>query len=147
MSKTGKVLLGIGGGILVVIAVVAIGGYFAMGYIEARLEQGYKADEDAGLDYGKKADQEGCISEGVKRSRSVSVVDVGKSVGLTTFVDACLKNAKPVDGFCKGVPAFWDVNDTKWLVDECAKAGADSNKTVCMGVFQAKHDFCSPPAK
>ena len=77
----------------------------------------------------------------------MTFVDLNKGMSLNSFLESCLKNSKPVQDFCTGVPGFWDVNDTKWLVEQCHKAGMDEKKSGCIFVFQAKHDFCSPPAK
>jgi len=147
MTKTGKILVGIGCGLIILIAIVVVGGYFALNYIEARLNESVKPDEEAGTAYGKTVDQKGCVDEGLRRSRSMTFVDLNKGMSLNSFLESCLKNSKPVQDFCTGVPGFWDVNDTKWLVEQCHKAGMDEKKSGCIFVFQAKHDFCSPPAK
>lgn len=145
MTKTVKILLGVGGGLIVLVVIVIVGGYFALNYIEARLEAGVKPDEEAGTAYGKTVDQKGCIDEGLRRSRSMTFTDLGKGTSLGSFLGTCLKNSKPVQDFCVGVPGFWDINDTAWMVEQCHKTGMDEKKSGCTFVFQAKHDFCSPP--
>ncbi|HYJ92907.1 MAG TPA: hypothetical protein VEV84_16475 [Pyrinomonadaceae bacterium] len=145
MSKTGKVLIGVGLGLVILCFVLVVGGYFALNYIEARLQSSVKQDEMAGAEFGKKGDQSACMDEGLRRARTSSVIDLSGGLAIDTFVEACLKNAKPVKDFCLGVPGFWDVNDTRWLVEQCHRVGMDEKATGCIHVFTAKHDFCSPP--
>ena len=147
MAKTGKILLGVGCGVVVLAVIAIVGGYFALNYIEARLDASTKQDEAAGSEFGKKTDQQGCIDEGLRRARSYTYTDMSSSLYTQTFVEACLKNAKPVQDFCAGAPPFWDINETKWMVDQCHKAGLDEKKTGCVSVFAGKKNFCSPPSK
>lgn len=144
MTKNAKILTGIGCGLLVLGAIVLVGGYFTMNYLERRLAEGTKQYEAAGLEFGKTTDQQGCIDEGLRRGKTSSITDF--SLAVSTFTESCLKNAKPVADFCAGVPGFWSLKDTEWGVEQCQKAHQDEVNTGCMHVFQAKHSFCSPPS-
>lgn len=144
MAKTAKILLGVGCGLMVILVVLAIWGYFVLNYVEKRLDESTKPDENAGVEYGKKTDQQGCIDEGLRRARSSTYTDLSGGLSSQIFVESCLKNAKPVQDFCSGVPSFWDINDTKWMVEQCHKVGMDERKTGCASVFAGKHSFCSP---
>ena len=144
MTKNGKILLGCGGVVLVIAVIVLVGGYFGLKYIDKRMDESLKPDEEAGTAYGKTVDQQGCVDEGLRRSRLIPLLAMGRSIALQTFVGACLKNARPVDNFCDGVPSYWDLDDTKWKVAQCHKAKMDEAETSCAMVFSEKKSFCRP---
>jgi hypothetical protein len=146
MTKNGKILLGCGGVLIIGIIVVLIVGYFAMNYVEKNLVQGVRADMDAGEEFAKTTDQKGCMTEGLKRSKTMGFLNVGQGMSLSSFVESCLKGAKPTDGFCTGVPGFWSFEKDEWITEQCRQAGLDKEKTGCFFVFAAKHNVCSPPA-
>ena len=146
MTKNGKILLGCGGVLIVIGVIVIVGGYFAMNYAERRLEESSRPDVEAGASFGKTVDQQGCIDEGLRRAKSMTIFDIGKGTSLDNFIGSCLKSAAPVKDFCVGVPGFWNMNDSQWVVEQCRKAGVDEKKSGCSYVFQAKHHYCSPPA-
>jgi hypothetical protein len=146
MKRGTKIGLGIGcGALLVVGAVVIVGGYFALNYLEKTVGEATQESEAEGREFGKTTDQEGCIKDGMRRSRSVGFVDFGGALALTAFVDACLNTSRPTEGFCNGVPSFWSMKEGEWGADLCRKAGIDPEKTACIHVTKRKHQFCTMP--
>lgn len=144
MSKNGKILLTIGGILLVLVVVCGVVGKFALDYTEKRLTESAKPDMDAGALFARSTDQKGCMDEGLKRSRTIKLTDFGNGSSLNIFLEACLKEAKPTKDFCVGVPGYWSMKDGEWKISECRKAGLDEIKSGCSYVFQAKFSFCSP---
>src|SRR4249919_408418 len=106
MTTTGKVVLGIGIGLIVLVVIVVVAGYLALNYIETSIHESVKADEQAGSEYGKTADQQGCMLEGLRRSRGHYLTDYQAGNAVKAFTDMCLKNAKPTESFCAGVPSY-----------------------------------------
>ena len=144
MKKGTKVALGVGCGVLIVgVLAAAVGGYFALNYLEGTIGESVKQFDVEGRDYGKTTDQQGCINEGMKRSKSVGLIDFNGALALTTYVDACLEASRATPNFCDGVPSFWSMKESEWGADLCRKAGIDPEKTGCVHVTKRKHQFCN----
>ncbi|MEQ1645332.1 MAG: hypothetical protein ABL959_17920 [Pyrinomonadaceae bacterium] len=144
MSKNIKILIGVLGLLIFLAAVCVIGGYLGMNYLERNLQEAVKADVEEGKTYGKTIDQQACMTEGLRRSKSMTFIELSKLSSLGAFVEACIGVAKPVKDFCTGVPGAFDFDKNKWQINECRAAGLDEAKTGCTSVFQAKHAFCNP---
>lgn len=144
MSKNGKILLSVGGVLLLLIIVCGVVGKLGLDYVEKRLDESAKPDVDAGVEFAKTTDQKGCMDEGLRRAKTITFIDFSKGMSLDTFLESCLKEAKPTQDFCSGVPGRWSMKDTEWKKAECKNAGLDAEKTGCVYVFQAKYSFCSP---
>ena len=143
MTKGVKIFLGIGCGLLVIGAIVIIGGIFALNYFEKRMSESVGPAETAGREFGQKTDNEGCMAESVKRSKSIGLLDISGAIELTAFTDACLEASRKTPNFCDGVPSFWSMQDSEWGLAQCQKAGVDPEKTGCVHVFKRKHQFCN----
>ncbi len=61
MSKSGKILLSIGGVLLVLVIVCGVAGKFAMDYAEKTLKQSAKPYVEEGVEFAKTTDQKGCM--------------------------------------------------------------------------------------
>ena len=144
MTKTAKVLLGIGGTLAILIILAIAGLYVGANYLEKRFGESANQEADAGREFAKTVDQQGCMTESLRKSKSFALTDFTKGINLAAFAGGCLDNAKPTAGFCDGVPPYWSTDDSKWGANECQKAGLDPEKTACMHVFQVKHRFCNP---
>ena len=142
MSKNGKILLIVGGVLLVAAVVCAGAAKFGMDYAEKRITESTADDKAAGLELAKTADQQGCIVEGLNRASPVPFTDLGAAIGLRVFVGECLHNAKPVNDFCVGVPPLLSLKEGEWTTEQCRRSGMDEMKTGCKYVFTEKHSFC-----
>ena len=145
MTKGAKIFLGIGCGLLLIGAVVVVVGIIGLNYLEKTLGESTRAQETEGRGYGATRDQQACMTEGMKRSASVGLVDFSGALGLTAFVDACLEASRPTPNFCDGVPSFFSMKENEWGSALCRKAGVDPEKTACIHVTKRKHQLCSKP--
>ena len=144
MKRGTKIGLGIGcGGLLFLAAVVLVGGYFALNWVEKNVGEAFEKYEVEGREFGKTTDKQGCVNEGFRLSKSVGLIDFNGGMQLSTFVDACFKTSRETPNFCEGVPSFWSMKESEWGAAECRKAGLDPEKTGCVHVTKRKHQFCS----
>src|SRR5262245_30809916 len=114
MTKGVKIFLGVGCGLLLIGAVAVVVGIFALNYFEKKLGEGMQKYETEGREFGRKTDQQGCMTEGMRRSASIGVLDLSGAVVLSTWTDACLKASRETPNFCDGVPGFWSMKETEW---------------------------------
>ena len=140
MTKNTKLVLGCGGVILIVLAIVlGVAVFFAYkGYSL------YKVNDDGGRAFGATTDQQGCLIEGLRRGKSMSDDRLGRFAN-GTFVQGCLEASTPVENFCVGVPDVTDRDaQSKWANAECQKAGQSGN-AGCLQVYNEKHTYCGFP--
>jgi len=146
MKKGTKIFLGVGCGILLLGAiVVGVVGIVALNYLDNRVRESTAEYEQRGHEYGMTTDQKGCMEEGMRKSESIGLLDLGDGIKLSAFVDACLATSRPTQDFCDGVPGFWSLEETEWGKVECRRAGIDPYKTGCLQVTKRKHQLCSKP--
>lgn len=145
MKRGAKIGLGIGCGLLLTGGLVLILGYFALNYVESRLGESTGPFEIEGREFGKKTDQQGCITEGMRRSKSIGLLDFSRAMELPAFRDSCLETSRPTPNFCDGVPSFWSMKESEWGAAQCRKAGINPETTGCVHVTKRKHQFCSKP--
>jgi hypothetical protein len=145
VKKGTKIVLGVGCGLLLIGAVVIVVGLVAVTYIDKRVRESTAESEQRGREYGQTTDQKGCMDEGMRKSRSIGLLDLGDGIKLSAFVDACLEASRPTQDFCHGVPSFWSLKETEWGQIECRRAGIDPDKTSCLQVTKRKHEYCTKP--
>lgn len=145
MKKRTKIFLGVGCGLLLIGAVVIVVGILGLNYLEKRMGEATAGFEAEGRELGKTVDQRGCIDEGIRRSKSIGILDLGDGMALSAFVDACLETSRPTPNFCEGVPSFWSMKDNEWSAARCRNAGVDPDFTGCIHVAKRQHRFCSEP--
>jgi len=145
MKKGMKIFLGVGCGLLLIGAIVVVVGIFALNYLEKQLGESTQKFEVEGREFGKTTDQQGCISDGMRRSASIGLLEFSAGIQLSAYVDACLETSKPTANFCDGVPSFWSMKETEWGSAMCRKAGVDPERTACVLITKRKHQFCSKP--
>jgi len=126
-------------------AVVLVAGYFALNFLEKRLEESTAQFAVEGREFGKGADQRKCMDEGIRRSKSMGLLDFSGASTVSRFIDACLETSKATPNFCDGVPSFWSMKDNEWGAAQCRKAGIDPEKTGCIHAMKRQHEFCSKP--
>jgi len=144
MKKGMKIFIGVGCGLLfiggIAIVVVVVG----FNYL---VNQSTAAHEAEGREFGKTHDQKGCMDEGMRRSKSIGIIDLGAGLQLGAFVDACLATSSPTPNFCEGVPGLFSFKETDWGKVECRRAGIDPERTACIHVTKRKHQYCGSPSK
>ena len=135
-----KVLLIIGGMLVVLAIVVGVAGYFVMRkYGPGLLEAGKQTIAEA-QEYGQRTDNEGCLNEAVSRqARAQGFTEIIKN-GI--FVRACLDASRPTPGFCDGVPGRLEfMKSARWQLDQCARYGLKQEQQ-CGQLFQQVQQFC-----
>jgi hypothetical protein len=144
MTKNTKIFLGVGCGVLLVIGlVIVIGAFIAMRTWGPQFLEATTRADTAGREFGKTTDHQGCMKEGMQRSKSTTLLDIGAGMELSVFVDACLKVSRETANFCDGVPSMFSLEANDWGAAECKKAGIDPEKTGCVHIMKRKHQFCN----
>ena len=135
-----KVLLIIGGLLVVLAVVVGVAGYiFVRRYGPGLLEAGKQTIADA-QEYGRRTDNEGCLNEAV--SRQAHAQGFTEIVKNGIFVRACLEASRPTPGFCDGVPGRLEfMKSARWQLDQCARYGLKQEQQ-CGQLFQQVQQFC-----
>lgn len=135
-----KVLLIIGGLMVVLIVVTVIAGvYVARKYGPGLVEAG-KQTVGEGAEYGQRTDNEGCLNEAVARhSRSEGFTDIIKN---NIFLRACLESSHPTPAFCDSVPRQLEfMKSAQWQLGQCKHYGLPPEKQ-CGQLFQQVQQFC-----
>src|SRR2546421_13051221 len=97
-----KVLLIIGGILVVLIVGVVVASVIVVRKYGPELVEAGKQTVAEGQEYGRRTDNEGCVNEAVARhSRSEGFGDIIKN---TIFLRTCLDASRPTPGFCDDVP-------------------------------------------
>lgn len=135
-----KVLLVVGG-LLLVLLVAAVAGlfYVARTYGPGIVEAGKHSMEE-GRDYGRRTDNEGCLNESVARhARAAGFSEILKN---NLFLNSCLEASRPTPGFCDDVPGRAEImKGARWQMDECKRYGLKP-ESQCGQLFQQVQQFC-----
>ena len=135
-----KVVL-IVGGLLVVLGIAAAAGLFfvARKYGPGLIEAG-KHSIDEGREYGRRTDNEGCLNEAVARHSRAD--GFGAIIGTNLFLRTCLEASRPTPHFCDDVPAPTEfMKSARWQMDECKRYGLKP-ESQCGQLFQQVQQFC-----
>lgn len=138
-----KVLLIIGGLLVVLIIMSVVAGvYFGKKYLPQLVETG-KQTVAEGQEYGRRTDNEGCVNEAVARhSRNEGITDMIKN-GI--FLRVCLESSRPTPGFCNDVPRRFEfMKSAQWQLQQCKHYGLPPEKQ-CGQLFQQVQQFCEQP--
>lgn len=135
-----KVLLIVGGLLLVLIIVAVAGGiYFGKKYLPGLIESS-KQSMGEGEEYGRRTDNEGCLSESVSRHKSAE--GFGDMLKNSLFLNSCLEHSRETPGFCDAVPRRTDfMKSAQWQMAECKRHGL-SMESQCGQLFQQVQQFC-----
>ena len=135
-----KVVLIVGGLLVLMIVAAAFGlVYVAKRYGPAIVEAGKHSFEE-GRDYGRRTDNEGCVTEAAARHGRGG--GLGDAINNNLFIHACLDASRPTPGFCDDVPsAFEFVKSAHWQLDECKRYGL-APESQCGQLFQQVQQFC-----
>ena len=140
MTKSTKLLLlGIGGVVVLIIAVL-VGGMLFLKFSAAgqRITQRLDAMQAQGTEFGKTTDQQGCVKEGLARSKKIK--DITSQVGNRDFVKGCLRSSQASAGFCDNVPSIVGKMFTDWEANQCEKIGSPT--VACQDVMKEVILFC-----
>lgn len=144
MNKGMKIFLGVGCGLLLIGGIAIVIVVVGLNYLVNKNTATHEAE---GREFGKTHDQQGCMDEGMRRSRSIGVIDLAAGIQLGAFVDACFTTSRPTPNFCEGVPGLFSFKETEWGKAECRRVGIDPEKTACIHVTKRKHEYCGTSSK
>lgn len=140
MQSWVKVLLIIGGllVLLVVGAVVAV--YFAVSRYGPGLMEAGQRTYNEGAEYGRRTDNEGCLNEAAARHAHVNGFTDFVRNGI--FMESCLEASRPTPGFCDGVPTETEfMKAITWQHQQCKRFGLRPEQQ-CNQLFQGVQRFC-----
>lgn len=142
MSKNTKIILIIGGGLVVLL----LAGILAIGFLISRMADDTAFDESKaeGAQFGKTIDNAACQAEGLSRAKRLGIFEVTEGVKIQYFTEACLETSRQTRNFCRSLPTemqdIWD--DHNWKDTECEKLGFKDKNLQCRFVLKARLDFC-----
>ena len=148
--KAAKILLGIAVGIaagfILLMVLIAGGAYLLAGFSDdGNYQQIVDKQKREGVNIGRTSDQAGCLSEGLKRSKIVTIGSpLNDQIGLKYFLKGCLSETRPTKDFCETVPARYNlpvIDD--WESRKCLEAGLSRLTSGCVHVFAEQINFCS----
>lgn len=139
-----KVLIAIGGLLLVLLVAAVVVGYVVVRkYGPGFVESTSKSFEE-GTEYGRKTDHEGCLNEAAARQARVEgMMDM---IGNGVFMETCLNASRPTPGFCDGVPRQLEfLKAAAWQQQQCKRFGLKPEQQ-CGQLFQGVQRFCEKRA-
>ncbi|HEY0174602.1 MAG TPA: hypothetical protein VGB98_26535 [Pyrinomonadaceae bacterium] len=139
-----KILIAVGGLMLVLlIAAVVVGYVVVRKYGPGFVESTSKSFEE-GSEYGRQTDQEGCLNEAAARQARVSgMMDMIRN---GVFMETCLSASRPTPGFCDGVPRQLEfMKAASWQQQQCRRFGLKPEQQ-CGQLFQGVQRFCEKHA-
>jgi len=142
MTTTSKVLLIVGGVIVVGIGALVYTGYrwwqtSGRTYMVAMKDAG-----NEGSTFARTADNAGCVDAGLARYPRDSSTVSGMLQG-SAFLSTCLRASKPTPGFCDDVPPRGQRAEMDaWARKKCEVV--DGKQTICRGMLGAVQAFCRP---
>jgi hypothetical protein len=138
-----KVLLIIGGLIVVLVVVTVVATFVLVKRYGPQLVETAQKTVDEGEEYGRRTDNEGCLNEAVARhSHAEGFGDVLKN---TIFLRTCLEASRPTPGFCDDVPRQFEfIRGAQWQLQQCRRYGLRPEQQ-CQQIFQQVQQFCEQP--
>jgi hypothetical protein len=136
--RTVAIVFGSAGAFLCVVATV---GYFGLRQLGSGLRaQGVVVEHEAD-EFAKGRAAPECVDEALARQAREATFMGG--VKAKAFLHGCLSKARPVAGFCDGVPRYGEIlASAQWAVGTCAQHGMPGNET-CGRTVQSIIEFCS----
>src|SRR3712207_1104897 len=113
-----KVVLIVGGLLLVVVVLAVVGFvYVAQKYGPGLVAAGKQSVEE-GRAYGRATDEQGCVDESVARHKRAE--GFAGIINTSIFMNSCLEVSRPTPNFCDAVPRRIDfMKAARWQLDEC----------------------------
>jgi hypothetical protein len=127
MSRKSTLVLLISLGVFIVVAAVVGGGYWWWQQNGDALMAEARSAAAEGTRFAVGKDEQACVDEAVTRAKRDGMTAPLKA---QSFLTTCLRAARPVAGFCDGVPGPMDVlNSMAWNAQRTSEYG--------LGAFQA----------
>jgi hypothetical protein len=139
-----KVLLVVGGLVLVLLVAAVVAGFFVVRRYGPGLVEAGKQTFTEGAEYGQRTDNEGCLNEAAARQARIDgFTDMVKN---SVFLRACLEASRPTPGFCDGVPRRGEfMKAIGWQAQQCQRFGLKPEQQ-CGQLFQQVQHFCETRA-
>jgi hypothetical protein len=135
-----KVLLVVGGLLVLLVVMAAVAGFFVVRKYGPGLAEAGKQTFTEGAEYGQRTDNEGCLNEAA--ARQARVEGFGGMVRNGVFMQACLEASRPTPGFCDGVPRQLEfMKAVTWQQEQCKRYGLKPEQQ-CGQLFQGVQRFC-----
>lgn len=147
---TFRILTAVGLGFVLLMALIIGGSYlFVYFSVDEDFTKATKESRLEGANFGQTTDQSGCLTEGLKRSKTVNLFSGLKvQAQLEYFVESCLSASRPTKDFCQRVPADYELVRTEnWKTEQCDKVNLSESASGCGYVFEQQINFCSRRAK
>ncbi|MCA1614708.1 MAG: hypothetical protein LC795_11315 [Acidobacteria bacterium] len=140
-----KILLAIGGVLLVLLMAAAVVGYVVVRKYGPGMIESTRHSFEEGTEYGRQTDQEGCLNEAAARQARVGgMMDMIRN---GVFVETCLSASRPTPGFCDGVPRQLELmKAVSWQQQQCRRFGLKPEQQ-CGQLFQGVQRFCEGRAR
>ncbi len=140
-----KILLVLGGLLLVLVVVTVVTGFFVVSRYGPGLVEAGKQTFTEGVEYGQRTDNEGCLNEAA--ARHARVEGFTDMVRNGVFMQACLEASRPTPGFCDGVPRQTELmKSVGWQHQQCKRFGLKPEQQ-CGQLFQGVQRFCETRAR
>jgi len=135
-----KILLAVGGLLLVLMAVAVVAGFFVVRRYGPGLVEAGKQTFTEGAEYGQRTDNEGCLNEAV--ARQARVQGFADMIKNGVFMRSCLEASRPTPGFCDGVPGRMEImKGIGWRAQQCQRYGLKPEQQ-CDQLLQQVQQFC-----
>ena len=125
--------------ILVVVGIVAAGAIWWSRNKDTLIAKG-KAQVSEGRETGKTTDNQGCVDKSIERYK----LEPGfyNAIGTSIFMQNCLQNSRPTDGFCADVPKQMEfTRSAQWRIERCQHFELSEDK-YCQQLFSPVQQFC-----
>jgi hypothetical protein len=135
-----KVVLIVGGLLVVMVIALIVGGVYIARRYGPELVEATKQTVGEAQEYGRRTDNEGCLNEAL--ARQARAEGFGDMIKNNMFLRACLESSRPTPGFCDDVPRPIEfMKSAQWQLDRCKQYGLPPEKQ-CGQLFQQVQQFC-----
>ncbi|MBC7932062.1 MAG: hypothetical protein H7Z38_16005 [Rubrivivax sp.] len=135
-----KVVLILGGLVVVLVLVTVVAGVYMVNRYGPEMVEAGKQTFAEGQEYGRRTDNEGCLNEAVARhNRSDGFTGMIKT---NLFLKVCLDASRPTPAFCDSVPRQTEfVKSAQWQLQQCGRYNLKT-ENQCGQLFQQVQQFC-----
>lgn len=139
-----KIVLAVAAAGVLVLGLAVAGFVWWLDKNKDRLKAEGDAVEARGREFAQGADQAGCVAEARSRLKGAGFME---QVRGRLFLSACLKAAKPTEGFCEGVPPGDSIMATvAYRLEKCADA-PEGERDACGRLLDEVQEHCGKASK